>query len=296
MNNDMLTVDAFTSRPLEGNACAIYPDARGLDEAVMQKIAREMNLSETSYVLPSERADFRVRYFTPASEIPMAGHPTVATVHALCELGRIKPGAEEITLEMPAGIIPVAIERNHERTRYAMRQLAPKFLRTYVRESLAAALGLPAGDLRNDVTPQTVSTGTPQLMIALSSIEALDRIRADVRTLFPRENGRDYFSVHVFACDGGDVALRSRHFADFNGLIEDPFTGSASGGGGVLCALSAGQGAVVRDRARRPRGAPGRRLHSRAGNARRDRGHRSRRGSRNRAARDAGSLAANTPP
>lgn len=236
MNYDVLTVDAFTSRPLEGNACAVYPDAHGLDDAVMQKIAREMNLSETSYVLPSERADFRVRYFTPASEIPMAGHPTIATTHALCEIGRIAPKVREITLEMPAGIIPVVIDRSHERPRYVMRQLAPKFLRTYSRDVLAEALGLQGHDLRSDATPQTVSTGTPQLMIALASVAALGRIRADVRKLFPSERKGDYFSVHVFACDSGEIALRSRHFADFNGLIEDPFTGSASGGMAAYCA------------------------------------------------------------
>lgn len=236
MNYDMLTVDAFTSRPLEGNACAIYPDASGLDDAIMQKIAREMNLSETAYVLPSGRADFRVRYFTPASEIPMAGHPTIATTHALCEIGRIKPEVANITLEMPAGTIPVAIDRSRERPRYVMRQLAPTFLRTYSRDALAQALGLNVEDLRDDATPQTVSTGTPQLMIALASVAALGRIRADVRKLFPSGNEVDYFSVHVFACDSGEVALRSRHFADFNGLVEDPFTGSASGGMAAYCA------------------------------------------------------------
>ncbi|MGH7660345.1 MAG: PhzF family phenazine biosynthesis protein [Vulcanimicrobiaceae bacterium] len=236
MTYEMLQVDAFTSHALGGNPCAIYPDARGLSDELMQRIAREMNLSETSYVLPSERADFRVRYFTPAYELPMAGHPTIATTHALCELGRIKPDARQITLEMPAGIIPVSIDRAHEHPRFIMRQLAPKFLRTYSREALADALGLSVRDLRSDATPQTVSTGVPQLMIALASVEALGRIRADVRTLLPGQEQRDYASVHVFARDSGEVALRSRHFADFNGLVEDPFTGSASGGMAAYCA------------------------------------------------------------
>lgn len=242
MKYEMIQVDAFTSQPLEGNSCAIYPDAGGLDDALMQKIAREMNLSETSYVLPSERADFRVRYFTPTSEIPMAGHPTVATVHALCELGRIAPQTTGITLEMKAGIIPVAIRRDGRTTRYVMRQLPPQFLRAYEHDAIAVALGIGPGDLRTDVTPQTVSTGTPQLMVALRDVATLDRLRPDVHRLFPNEAARDYFSVHVFGCDGGDgcnggdVALRSRHFADFNGLVEDPFTGSASGGMAAYCA------------------------------------------------------------
>ena len=236
MTYEVVQVDAFTSRPLEGNSCAIYPDARGLSDRQMQRIAREMNLSETSFVLPSERADFRVRYFTPSSEIPMAGHPTVATVHALCELGHIKPGVDRVTLEMRAGIIPVRIERRTSSTRYVMQQLPPTFMRTYPHDSIAAALDLHEGDLLEGASPQTVSTGTPQLMVALRDIEMLAQIHADVRKLF-HDFERDYFSVHVFARErGGATTLCSRHFADFNGLVEDPFTGSASGGMAAYCA------------------------------------------------------------
>ena len=146
MDYEIIQVDAFTSRPLEGNACAVLPDARGLDDAMMQRIARENNLSETAYVFPGERADFRVRYFTPNSEIPMAGHPTVATVHALCELGIIGADRANITLEMPAGIIPVRIEREYPKPRYVMRQLAPTFLRKYPRELFTQALDLSTMD------------------------------------------------------------------------------------------------------------------------------------------------------
>lgn len=236
MKYEMIQVDAFTSIPLEGNSCAVYPDARGLDEGLMQKIAREMNLSETSYVLPSDRADFRVRYFTPASEIPMAGHPTVATAHALCEIGAIRSQTATIRLEMKAGIIPVSIEKNGAATRYVMRQLAPTFMREYPHALIASALGLGPEALLSDVTPQTVSTGTPQLMVALRDVAELANVRTDVRKLF-HDFQRDYFSVHVFAREhDGKVALRSRHYADFNGLIEDPFTGSASGGMAAYCA------------------------------------------------------------
>jgi len=235
---EVIQVDAFTSNPLEGNPCAVLPDARGLDDGLMQRIAREMNLSETAYVFPGERSDFRVRYFTPYSEIPMAGHPTIATVHTLCELGIISADRTGVTLEMPAGIIPVRIEREHPNPRYVMRQLAPKFLRKYPRELFAAALDLGEDDFLDEhPLPQTVSTGTPQLMIVLRESAALARVRPDVRKLFAEVDGKDYFSVHVFAReDSGDVAVTSRHFADFNGLIEDPFTGSASGGMAAYCA------------------------------------------------------------
>ncbi len=235
---EIVQVDAFTSRPLEGNACAVLPDARGLDDTMMQRIARENNLSETAYVFPGERSDFRVRYFTPYSEIPMAGHPTVATVHALCELGTIGADRADVTLEMPAGIIPVRIEREHPKTRYVMRQLAPIFLRKYPRELFAQALDLGEDDFLDDhPLPQTVSTGTPQLMIALRNSDALGRARPDLRKLFGDVEGKDYFSVHIFAREEKDgVKLISRHFADFGGIVEDPFTGSASGGMAAYCA------------------------------------------------------------
>lgn len=236
-NFDVIQVDAFATRPLEGNPCAVLPDARGLDDLTMQRVAREMNLSETAYVLPSERADFRVRYFTPTTEIPMAGHPTISTVHVLCEIGAIAMKTNEVTLEMPAGIIPVSIQRKGKHARYTMRQPAPVFLRTYPHIHVAHALGLGEEDLLAGVLPQTVSTGTPQLMIAVQNLEILARCRPDVRALFAGVDDRDYFSVHVFARDGGEVALRSRHFADFGGLVEDPFTGSASGGMAAYCAL-----------------------------------------------------------
>ena len=109
-------------------------------------------------------------------------------------------------------------------------------MRTYPHAAVACALGLRESDLAAEVSPQTVSTGTPQLMVALRDVETLDRVQPDVRKLF-HDLDRDYFSVHVFARrHGGEAALCARHFADFNGIIEDPFTGSASGGMAAYCA------------------------------------------------------------
>ncbi|MBV8600578.1 MAG: PhzF family phenazine biosynthesis protein [Candidatus Eremiobacteraeota bacterium] len=236
---EVVQVDAFASRPLEGNPCAVVPDARGLDDALMQKIAREMNLSETAYVFEGERSDFRVRYFTPAFELPMAGHPTLSTVHVLCELGKISAKTTTVTLEMPAGVIPVRIERGESASRYVMQQLPPTFMRTYPHKHFAHALGLAAEDLLEGVFPQTVSTGTPQIMIALRSTEALARCRPQRAALFEDVDDRDYVGVHIFARETeGGIALRARHFVDFGGvLIEDPFTGSASGGMAGYCAF-----------------------------------------------------------
>jgi trans-2,3-dihydro-3-hydroxyanthranilate isomerase len=228
-------VDAFTTRPLAGNPCAVVLDARGLDDATMQAIARETNLSETSFVFPGNAdADFTVRYWTPAGEIPLAGHPTIATTHALRETGAIAPERDVVRLTMPAATVPVTIRRGATTT-YAMAQPAPAFLATVPRDEIAAALGLPEDELLVGTTPQTVSTGTPQLMIALASRDALDRCEPDRRALFRRPE-RDWFSVHVFARGDGEAALVARHFADLGHVVEDPFTGSATGGMAAYCA------------------------------------------------------------
>ncbi len=230
-------IDAFTTTPLAGNACAVVLDARGLDDATMQAIARETNLSETSFVFPGDgEADFVVRYWTPNGEIPLAGHPTIATTHALHESGAIPAGHQVVRLRMPAALVPVTV-RPGAPTTYAMSQPPPAFGATLPRATAAAALGLREDDLLAGVTPQTVSTGTPQLMIALASIAALDRVEANRHALFPHD-GHEWFSVHVFARveRDDDVKLASRHFADFGDIKEDPFTGSATGGMAAYCA------------------------------------------------------------
>ena len=227
-------MDTFTSTPLTGNACAVLVDARGLEPPEMQAIAREMNLSETAFVFPSDQADFGVRYFMPVGEIPLAGHPTIATAHALCEIGRVDAARASISLHMPAGIIPVAIEREPGGTRYAMSQPAPQFISTRKRGAVARALGLEKSDLLKTAPPQVVSTGTPQLQIALTSLEALDRVSVDRRLLFPA--ARDFVSAHVFARAADGFALHARHFADVGDVLEDPFTGSATGGMAAYCA------------------------------------------------------------
>ncbi len=202
---------------------------------MMQAIAREMNLSETAFVFPSDQADFGVRYFMPVGEIPLAGHPTIATTHALCEIGKIAAERSSVTLQMPAGVIPVAIDRRADQAPcYAMSQPEPVFLSQRKRGPIAKALGLAKRDLLRGVLPQVVSTGTPQLQIALASRAALDRIDVDRRLLFPI--ARDFLSVHVFARADDECALHARHFADIGDILEDPFTGSATGGMAAYCA------------------------------------------------------------
>ena len=173
-----IQVDAFTDRPLGGNPCAIIFDADALDEATMQAIAREMNLSETAFVVRSHVADVGARYFTPAEEIPLAGHPTIATVFALAQTGRLALTGDltTIALELKVGPIPVEIHaRGGQIHSVVMTQKQPQFLRTYAAVDVLPAFGLSPEDALPGVPIQTVSTGTPMLMIALRDHTALRR-------------------------------------------------------------------------------------------------------------------------
>jgi len=223
---EFVLVDAFTREPFAGNPCAVFPDAGGLDARAMQRIANEMNLSETAFVVPSTRADIGVRYFTPIEEMPLAGHPTIATAHVLHGRGRIGARA---TFEMPAGIVPVACDPDGDGLRYTMTQPAPRFLGPVDRAWIARGLGLAPADLLAAPQPQTVSTGSPMLMVALASVDALDRCTPDRAVLFA-DPARPFVSVHAFVrLPGTEPAFAARHFSPPGDVPEDPVTGSACG-------------------------------------------------------------------
>jgi len=228
-------VDAFTNQPLGGNPCAVVFDADALDEATMQAIAREMNLSETAFVIRSDIADVGARYFTPAEEIPMAGHPTVATIFALVESGRLALAGDltTIALELRVGPIRVDIEaRQGLAQQIVMSQKQPQFLTTYAPEQVLPVFGLAAEDALPNVPIQTVSTGTPQLMIALRDHAALRRIQVDPPAYARLRATSDWFSPHLFCLGGATPSGQTfaRHFGLPPDTMEDPFTGSATGG------------------------------------------------------------------
>lgn len=231
-------VDAFTEQPLGGNPCAVVFDADALDVATMQAIAREMNLSETAFVLRSEVADVRARYFTPAEEIPLAGHPTIATLFALAESGRIALTGERTTvsLELQMGVIPVDVVAEGGRVRrVVMEQPAPRFLATLEPDAVLPIFGLGPGDRMEGAPIQVVSTGTPQLMVPLRGHDALRRVEVERPALRALRERAAFFSVHLFALGGAtpEGATFARHFVPPPDLFEDPFTGSATGGMGA---------------------------------------------------------------
>ncbi len=234
-NYPFMQVDAFTDRALSGNPCAILFDTNDMDAATMQAIAQEMNLSETSCVRRSSVADFGARYFTPAKEIPLAGHPTIATTHALIETGRLPLTGDttSFTLELPVGPIKVeVVARDGQVERITMSQMQPAFRREYEPAEVMPAFGLAVADLLPGTVIQTVSTGTPQLMIPIRDHAALQRAQLIIPAYETLLASGDFFSPHLFCLDGisSEAQTFARHFGVPPDTLEDPFTGSATGG------------------------------------------------------------------
>jgi trans-2,3-dihydro-3-hydroxyanthranilate isomerase len=227
-------VDAFTTKPLEGNPCAVVFDCADLTDEVMLAIAREMNLSETSFVWRMDDGRFRARYFTPAEEIPLAGHPTVATMYALIDSGRLKLKDDYLRLPLVLRDGPVDVEifaENGSVKRVMMFQRKPQFLATYQPADVLPAFGLDESDLLPDTVIQTVSTGTPQLMIVLKDHDSLRKATLDIEKYAALRNANDFFSPHLFCLQGIEHGVTfARDFGLPPDTLEDPFTGSATGG------------------------------------------------------------------
>lgn len=234
MKLPFLWVDAFTTTRFGGNPCAVVFDADALTTAQMQIIAQEMNLSETAFVVKSTTADFGARYFTPASEIPLAGHPTLATIHALIDRGRIKLSGSHtrVRLELKAGLIPIDIDRELEGNQITMQQNRPMFLSKHDAKVIAPLFGLTPDDLVSHVPVQTVSTGTPQLMVCVKNLDALRRATISGAAYKAYQAQSNFFSPHLFCVEGATSAGQTfaRHLGVAPEPAEDPFTGSATGG------------------------------------------------------------------
>jgi trans-2,3-dihydro-3-hydroxyanthranilate isomerase len=228
-------VDAFTKEPLKGNACAVLLDTDEFDDELMLAFARETNLPETAFVRRSLIADFGVRYFTPAEEIPLAGHPTIATTMALVHSGRLKLQGDSTSIQLELRDGPIAVEiiaKEGQVERIVMTQRKPLFLRTYQTEEVLPAFGLAPEDALPEAPIQTVSTGTPMIMVPLRSHDALRRAQLDIATYTRLRDRGDFFSPHLF-CLGGITpagATFARQFGVFPDVPEDPATGSATGG------------------------------------------------------------------
>ena len=221
-------VDVFTTEPLSGNSLAVFPEASEFDAAAMQKIARELNLTETAFVLAPTRSDCaaRVRIFTPTKELPFAGHPTVGTAFLLLQKGIVSSSCHEFLLEEEFGPIPLRIEAGTPPLIW-LRTPAIREGRCLDSSLCARALGLEPHDLLA-VEPQMLNAGNPTVVVAVKDKAAVDRASLDLtglRILKDRED--ESFCVFVFT-PTPDGAY-SRMFAPEYGVPEDPATGSSTG-------------------------------------------------------------------
>ena len=236
-------VDVFAKKPFGGNPLAVFPEAEGLTPREMQLLAKEMNLSETTFVVPASKgsgADFRVRIFVPDKEIPYAGHPTLGTFYVLAREGRIKLTGPLTTVKMEslAGVLPVEIHSAGGKiTKVVTVQNKPEFGRVYrdaEAELLAEALTLDKSDVHPKAPPQLVSTGLPWVIMPLKNRKAVERASGNA-SLFAEASKmmpKDVADIYVTCLDPVDRSstTHSRGLCLVNrNIVEDPATGSASG-------------------------------------------------------------------
>jgi len=213
-----VVADVFTNTPLEGNPVAVFTDGRGLSDEEMQRLARELNLSESVFVLPSEAdAHARIRIFTPAAELPFAGHPTLGSAFVLAAPLQ----SPVVRLETGMGIVPVVLEREQDRIVFGrMEQPLPTWEAFAEEEGLFAALGVEGSELPVEV----YENGPRFVYVGLGSEDAVAALRPDFNALLdlPGLVGVDCFA-------GSGARWKSRMFAPGSGVAEDPATGSAAG-------------------------------------------------------------------
>jgi len=222
-------VNVFAETPLGGNPLAVFEDGRGFDDATMQALALQFNLSETTFILPSEQATARVRIFTPTFEMPFAGHPTLGTAHVVRALAN---AGDSVTLEMTAGVIPVDARGDT----WMLQANAPRTRPAASRAELAAMLGVAEPDVAPDPAkpPLWVDAGVEQLVIPLASANAVRRAAPKADLLLTHGRAGNRAMAYVFAHDkeaqaaGRRTAMVARFFFSKHGaVVEDPGTGSA---------------------------------------------------------------------
>lgn len=239
MRLDYHLLDVFTDRQFGGNPLAVFPQPPpDLAPTLMQQIAQELNLSETVFILPPADAvnDFRLRIFTPAAELPMAGHPTVGAAYALARLGRLGQLEAQTRLIFEEGLGPIGVtvhaDERGQPNEVWMRQPVPQFGAIYRdRRAIAAMLSLEESDLRKDAPVQALSSGLPFLYVPVATLAAMAKtqLRRDRwAALLAGSDAQNVFATTTETVEAASSA-HSRMFAPALGVDEDPATGSASG-------------------------------------------------------------------
>ena len=229
METPFYQVDVFSDELFGGNPLAVFLRGEDFKEAQFQQMAREMNLSETTFVLPSSHpdADFDVRIFTPEKELPFAGHPTLGTAFVLRHAGLVPSTQNHVRLNFKVGVIQVDLQ---EDDKIFMTQPPGKILQTFTNtEEVAQVLGLTANNI--DLPVQTASTGFPALLVPINSLRAMQRIVLNLSLLkvLLEEAGVDMIYPFTRQTLDQKSSVHARGFAPFVGIPEDPATGSVAG-------------------------------------------------------------------
>lgn len=228
-------VDAFTDIPFGGNPAGVVPNAEGLSEEEMQKIANELNLSETAFILPSlnENADLKIRYFTPSNEIDFCGHATVAAAWILASELRWDQKANEVKFETNIGVVPVQWTKNKGKLdSVSMKQVRPIVKDVpIIASELCRLIGIDKNDLDHNYPIKLGYTGNWHLLIPVKSRKAVDAACPLFEELKLMNVEHQIVTTHLFTfdSDGVDCDIYTRDFAPAAGILEDPVTGSANG-------------------------------------------------------------------
>jgi len=235
-------VDVFTSETFCGNPAGVVPEAKELTDKEMQLIAREINLSETAFILPSDKADLRIRWFSPKREVLFCGHATIASLHVLTEKGYfgMKDGHFQVKIETMIGVISADVYKTHSKTRISLS--IPQFHlieEKLDRDELAQALNIKKSDIHVSY-PVMRDTIQGYVYVAVRDLETLRKIDYDYNKLeiFGNRYGIKGFTVLTDDTIEKDSDVHSRFFSPFYGVIEDPVTGSSHGPLGVYCILN----------------------------------------------------------
>ena len=226
--------DVFTKKRFGGNPLAVFPEAEGLTDNQMQQIAREFNFSESSFVFPPEYGNTRkVRIFTPALEVPFAGHPNIGTAFVLASSGMIGDLHEstEIIFEEIAGLVPIFLRKFDDGSIWCELQ-APEKLSIGDKvsvEDLASAISLKSGDIITDThPPQHTSVGLPFVITELKDRQALKKASVNIEGFKKLASKYNTRFTHIYIRSNDEFDLRTRMFGPFDGMMEDPATGSAN--------------------------------------------------------------------
>ncbi len=226
-------VDVFAEEKYTGNQLAVFRDAADVPSDLMQKIAREMHFSETTFILSDKERDggYDVRIFTPEAELPFAGHPTLGTAYVIRQ-EILRTNVDRVILNLEVGQIPVTFEFDGDKVEILwMRQKAPIFGQSYDREHIAKLISIESSAIDERFPVQEVSTGFFALMVPLKSLDAIKRARInrDLYDAFIDRGGAPGILVFAPETYNKENQLNVRFFADALGVPEDPATGSANG-------------------------------------------------------------------